>query len=669
MAGTVGFDIETADAELLFTGGHEGPFCRLFGWVIDDGEPQISTNADDLIAVLNEADIIYGHNIIDFDLLALAWHHGADYRRLARKSIDTLVGERTINPPYPKLHRKRGQKENARLAAALRKRGMTFADLRISYKLDDVAQRYGLPGKTDNLALLAARYGGYDRIPVDLPEYRDYLRGDLYATRAVYREMGRRAQKAGLLGPAKREMGIAAIQSGMHLKGIGADEEEIDAQIAQAERQRAEAYALLHERAGVPLPQREIRWAEPVPVKVPRTTPRGKMIRRRYEAIFGRPCPDMRQGVKWRTKVIGSSPLMTTEGRAAFEAALRAAGVADEDIPFTENGTLALSKHALGEGSWLRGKENVPGLLRKYPGNPTLRELCEAAILITSASSKAEEVKKAICPDGRVHPRIGDIQASGRWAHVEPSLTNIGKRGREQLRQRAMFKAKKGHVFIAIDLDQVDARAIAGHCQDPEYMGLARPGMDMHYEVALRVYGGGSCDDCRDCSECKGRRKNTKAITHAWNYGQGPQGASVATGLPIEVTRAFDEGMQRAFPVLCNWRNRIRRYAERTGLVPSKWGRLLRVIPSQEYTQAPAQVGQSTTRDLLCDGLLRMDEEVLDMLVLVIHDEIVLEVPEDRVEEIGKKAMDALTTTFNGVPITCGMSPASKSWVGCYPDD
>jgi DNA polymerase-1 len=663
----VGFDIETADAELLFKGGHIGPFVRLVGWVIGDGEPQTSTNPADLLEVLSRARVIYGHNILDFDLIALAWHCGADYPSLAARSIDTLVGERTINPPYPK-YRKDDATQQRRTAMALRRHGMSFTDLRISYRLDDVAARYGLPGKTDDLARLAAQYGGYDRIPLDLEEYHDYLRGDLYASRAVYREMGRRAQLKGLLQPAKREMGIAAIQGGMHLKGMPVDEPEVDAQVELAEQQRAEAYALLNKKAGVPLPNSEIRYPVMCEIRIPRTTPRGKEIRRRYESLFKRSCPDIREGVRWRTKVIGASPLTTTEGRAAFREALLAAGVAPNDVPYTEKGALALSRHALGEGSWLRGKESIPGLLAKYPDSPEIRELCEAAILITSASAKAEEVKKAICPDGRVHARIGDIQASGRWAHVEPSITNIGKRGKAQKRQRAMFAARPGYVFIAIDLDQVDARAIAGWCQDPEYMALARPGMDMHYEVALRVYGPGSCNDCRNCAECKERRSRTKAITHAWNYGQGPQGASVATGLPIGVTRAFDEGMQKAFPVLCAWRDRIRSYAERTATVPSKWKRPLRVIPGHEYTQAPAQVGQSTTRDLMCDGLLRMDPEVRSMLCLVIHDEIVLEVPEDRVEEIAEKAMAALTTTFEGVPITCGVSPAAKSWVGCYPD-
>lgn len=651
MAGVVGFDIETASAELLFRDGYEGPFVRLVGWVVDDGEPHISTDPQELINVLKEASIIFGHNILGFDLVALAVHCGADYHALAEKAIDTLVGERTINPPYPKL------RPNVKLNfAALARKGLTPADLRISYRLNDVAERYGFEGKTDHLPRMAAEYGGYDKIPPLLSEYWDYLRGDLRASRDVYRELGRRAHKKGLIGVVKREMLISGIQNGMYLKGMEADLEEVHAQVALAEKQRQDAYEMLHKSAGVPLPNSEIRWQEKALVKIPRTTPRGRMIRARYESIFLRACPDTRRGARWRSKVIGPSPLTTNEGRDAFEAALRAAGVRGEDVPFTPNGgKLALSKDALGGDAWLRGNESVPGLSRKYADNPAVLALCEAAILVGSASAKAEEVLDNICPDGRVHPQIGDIQASGRWAHIKPSVTNIGKRG-PALLQRRMFRAKSGHVFIAIDLDQVDARAIAGWCQDSEYLKLAMPGMDMHREVAFRVFG--SRDD-----EARGR---AKAITHAWNYGQGPKGAAAHTGLPLETTRKFDNGMKRAFPVLCRWRDRIRRKAEMTGLVASKWGRPLRVIPGQEYTQAPAQVGQSTTRDLLCDGLLRMDREVLEMLVLVIHDEIVLEVPEGRVEEVAGKAMAALTTHFENVPITCGVSPASKSWIGCY---
>ena len=49
-----GFDIETADAELLFLGGHHGSFVRLVGWVVDDGDPQISTDPSELIEILKD---------------------------------------------------------------------------------------------------------------------------------------------------------------------------------------------------------------------------------------------------------------------------------------------------------------------------------------------------------------------------------------------------------------------------------------------------------------------------------------------------------------------------------------------------------------------------------------------------------------------------------------
>lgn len=647
-----GFDIETADADLIYRGGHQGPFVRLVGWITDGGEPQVSTDPQELLDVLYASDVIYGHNILGFDLIALAVHCGADYWKLAAKCVDTLVGERSVNPPYPKLRPGVALNMNA-----LRNKGLEPADLRIGYSLNATAARYGLSGKTDDIMRLAALHGGLDRIPLDDPDYRSYLCGDLEVSRSVYFELGRRARSKGLIGVVRREVAIAAIQNGMYMKGLGVDLEEVHRQVEAAENQRLNAYAFLHEKAGVPLPESQITWLEEVEVRIPRTTKRGKRIRHLYEYLYDRPCPDLRTGYKKRVKPISSSPLMTTEGKTAFEAALREAGVRDRDIPYTLKGSLALSRHALGREAWLRGKESVPGLMRKYADNPAVIELCEAAIQVTSANAKAEEVLKNICPDGRVHARIGDIQASGRWAHIEPSVTNIGKRG-AALAQRAMFKAREGYVFIAIDLDQVDARAIAGWCKDPEYMKLARPGMDMHREVAFRVFGDRSDES----------RKKAKAITHAWNYGQGPAGASALTGLSLEITTQFDEGMKRAFPVLCRWRDQIRKRAVRTGLVASKWGRPLRVIPGQEYTQAPAQIGQSTTRDLLCDGLLRMDPETLSMLCLVIHDEIVLEVPVDRVEEIGQRAMDALTTTFQGVPITCGVSPASQSWIGCYQD-
>lgn len=635
--GAVGINLGTADFDKVFKGGYEGPLIRLYGWITDSGEPQVSADPKIFLQAIGEASIIYGHNILASDLIAMAVHLKADYLDLARRVVDTLVGERTINPPYPKV--RPGAQVNH---AALRAKGLTSGDLHISYTLNAVAERYGITAE----GLPQSRLPQVDR---------NQMCKTLLTTRAVYREMGRRTSQAGLINVVRREIRIAAIQNLMYLKGLGVDRAETERQVALAESQRQQAYSFLNKAAGIPFPNSEFRWRERTQIKVQFTTRHGMKIKARYERMFGQPCPDVRTQWRWRTKHTGPSPLATTEGRNAFESALRTFGVKEGDIPFTPKGTLALSKHALGDGAWVRGKESVPGLIAKYPENPEVLALCRAAIRVTSASAKAEEVLDSICPDGRVHPRIGDLQSSGRWAHIEPTVSNFGKRG-ESLQQRRMIRAKKGHILIAIDIDQADPRTIAGWSKDPEYSKLAQPGMDVHREVAFRVFG----------SRSDQARQDAKATTNAWNYGQGPTGAAASTGLSLTTTNRFDQGMRRAFPVLCKWRDRLRSYAARTGKVPSKWGRPLRVIPGQEYTQAPALVGQATTRDLVCDGLLRMDREVLEMLCLVIHDEIVLEVPADRVKEISERAVAALTTTFEGIPITCSASPASEVWIGCY---
>lgn len=621
----------------MFKGNREKPFIRIYGWVNEQGQPQTSTDPYKFLQVIRDAPILYGHDILASDLVALAAHLGADYLDLARKTIDTLVGERTINPPYPKL--RPGTKLNH---AALRAKGLTPSDLQISYELKAVAERYDFDVST----LPPGRNVQLDQGQVSRT---------LLVFRDIYREMGRRAASEGLIDVVRRECRIAGAQNHMYLKGLGTDRPEVERQVASTRSRRQEAYALLNRTAGVPLPDSEYAWRERVDIPLSSFSSHGRKVRARYERLFGQRCPDIRAGWRWRTKHVGSAPLLTAEGRDAFEKALRAAGVKDEDVPFTPGGSLALSQHALGEGAWLRSKESVPGLIAKYPDNPEVVALCRAAIQATSASGKAEEVLEAICPDGRIHPRIGDLQAAGRWAHIEPSVSNFGKRG-ASLEQRRMIKAKEGHVLIAIDLDQADPRTIAGWSKDPEYRKIAKPGMDVYREIGFRIFGSRSDE----------ARKNTKGTANAWNYGQGPKGAAASTGLPYATTKAFDRGMQESFPGVCGWRERIRDYAVRTGKVPSKWNRPLRVIPGQEYTQAPAQVGQSTTRDLICDGLLRMDREVLEMVILVIHDEILLEVPVERVEEIGQRAATALTTTFEGVEITCGISPASQSWIGCY---
>ena len=89
------FDLETADADQLFTyQPHDSQgFVRLAAW-----NGRVTPDVGEMLRALDEADEIVGHNILGYDLQVLAHHHGADYRKLAAKSRDTLVLARLANP-------------------------------------------------------------------------------------------------------------------------------------------------------------------------------------------------------------------------------------------------------------------------------------------------------------------------------------------------------------------------------------------------------------------------------------------------------------------------------------------------------------------------------------------------------------------------------------------
>lgn len=89
------------------------------------------------------------------------------------------------------------------------------------------------------------------------------------------------------------------------------------------------------------------------------------------------------------------------------------------------------------------------------------------------------------------------------------------------------------------------------------------------------------------------------------------------------------------------------------------------------YTQAPAAYGQGTARDVFLEGVLNLPAEVLEMVRIFVHDEIVLSVPRERAEEIKQTVMDAFEAVElpcnRGVevPVLSDAAGPAESWAGC----
>lgn len=260
-------DIETASADAMFTmvvdkGSEnerpvEGPFVRLIGYAVDDGPVQITTDPEELLAEIDRADVVQGHNLLGFDGLALAWHHGMDWDAFAAKALDTDPLSRYDFPPRSREHGTADQ-----------------------YDLDHVAQRLGLQGKITGdggLASLKRRHGGYDRIPVGDPDFQKYLIQDVESARDVARVLRRAVNDY-----TRREHELAWITGWMTLNGFHVDRPLLLSRIQEGKERKATALKELNESYGIPMGRKVMRGRgkakAPVfePFKSPLATKEGK---------------------------------------------------------------------------------------------------------------------------------------------------------------------------------------------------------------------------------------------------------------------------------------------------------------------------------------------------------------------------------------------------------
>jgi DNA polymerase-1 len=404
LSGPIGIDLETASADEAFT--YEGAFVRLAGVIDQHDTTRTGVPLDELVDMIEAAPEVYGHNILGFDGPVLAHRHGMDWEAFAAKAVDTEPLARQAHPP--------------------RSRGKSSVD---EYDLDHVAERYGLPGKTDDIKGLARRYGGFDLIPSDDPDYNAYLDGDLRASKAVREILPSDPYTA-------REHEILGLMGRMTINGFKVDVPLLRERQRQGEEKKAAALVELSSGYGLPLSREVMRG-------------RGKAKAPVTERF--------------------SSPLATKEGNAWLTDLWKQHGVVQP--PRTGKGALSTAAEELKK-------------IAEHPRCPAdLRNALELMGIVTTTRTVYQTALTYLTADGRVHPKVSMRQASGRGSVTQPGMTVFGKRNGKHV-ERDIFVADEGHVIITCDLSQVDMRAVAGHCQDPLYMSLYEPGKDAHQEIA-----------------------------------------------------------------------------------------------------------------------------------------------------------------------------------------
>ena len=593
VADVVTFDLETGDAADLYKSGPG--YVRIGATAADDEDVVPYDGPGTSVPRQVAADIrtgrtITGHNIMAFDLPALV-NEGA----MTMAEVHELAAA--------------GRLFDALLAARFldppmaRDKGV---DMQRKYDLGTLGVTHELGEKLSDVSKpLAKKYGGWGAIPIDVNDpdpdraadavaFQGYMVQDVELSRKLHAVL---LEKLGGTVPEYlvREHRVAALAAQISHNGFLVDQELLAERVAGVNQRKAESLAWLAEHAGVPL-----------------NDAKGKPYK---------------------------SPLASRGGKDALIKA------------FTDAGATSLWRTGVSKDLDTSGI-HMRHLAQEYGHLPEVREIAKNVFRIVGARSVYQTVSDHTCPDGRVHPRIGFEQATGRWSVTSPGLTVLGKRNGRHV-ERAILLPDPGEVLLSVDLSQVDMRAVAGLSQDQGYIEMLKRD-DPHTELAVALFGAASF------------REEAKAIGHGWNYGESLRRISEENEIDPSIVRKFDTSMRERFPRLIEWRDEVRALAESGALLDNGFGRLMRADPQRAHTQGPALKGQGAARDLMMTGLLRLPAEIHPMLRAQIHDEVVASVPIEHAEEIGRTIVEAFTFEWRGVPIMADVSRAGTDWSKCY---
>lgn len=252
---------------------------------------------------------------------------------------------------------------------------------------------------------------------------------------------------------------------------------------------------------------------------------------------------------------------------------------------------------------------------------------------------------------------------TSRMSVSEPPLQQLS---RDELMIRGSFIPRPGHVFISCDLDQVELRMIANASADPGLINAIREadatGTNVFLVIGREMYG-------QKITKSDPRYTQLKAFVYARAYGAGPEALAETAGIPAatvsQIEALFNEnfpGMRRLSDELMSDARRMKARGERAGVqLPS--GRFIPLKPNQEYA-ALNYATQGPAAEYMKQCLVNIDASGLGgNLLLPIHDEALLEVPEAQADEALKIVESCMTDRENfAVPLTAGGSILRERW-------
>jgi DNA polymerase-1 len=235
------------------------------------------------------------------------------------------------------------------------------------------------------------------------------------------------------------------------------------------------------------------------------------------------------------------------------------------------------------------------------------------------------------------------VAATGRLSSSDPNLQNIPIRTAEGRRIRQAFVAPPGFMLLAADYSQIELRIMAHLSGDEGLLAAFASDQDVHRATAAEVFGLPLEAVTAD------QRRSAKAINFGLIYGMSAYGLAKQLGLDRAQAQAYVDRYFERYPGVRRYMDETRASARRSGFVSTVFGRRLhlpdinaRNAQLRQYAERSAINApmQGTAADIIKRAMIAVaawldSEDPRARLFMQVHDELVVEVPEDRAAEVG----------------------------------
>ena len=298
----------------------------------------------------------------------------------------------------------------------------------------------------------------------------------------------------------------------------------------------------------------------------------------------------------------------------------------------TPSGTPSTAEDVLEE---LAADYPLPRLILEYRGLAKLRS--------TYTLRLPEQINEST---GRVHTSYHQaVAATGRLSSTDPNLQNIPIRSPEGRRIRQAFIAPAGYRLLAADYSQIELRIMAHLSGDEGLLRAFAEDRDIHQATAAEVFAVPLEQVSAD------QRRSAKAINFGLIYGMSAFGLARQLGIPRGAAQGYVDLYFARYPGVRRYMEATREQARRDGYVETVFGRRL-YLPEigsrnrqlQQYAERSAINApmQGTAADIIKRAMITIDAwcqrpEVPARLLMQVHDELVLEVPEDYLAQAARE--------------------------------